>query len=184
MWYTMLRKKTNIFIKILLYLIIGILFFTIFKDILEIINVYYDVVYYIMIILYLMLGICLYFNKKEFLVIIYYFVIFIFLFLRKTEPGINFEFYLFDWLKNIFNNKIIFINIVGNIILFIPFGIINKNIIKVLVIILLVELLQLILRKGIFDIVDIILNMTGAIIGYIGVKIWMKITRNKPKKKK
>ena len=83
-----------------------------------------------------------------------------------------------------FKNKVIFLNILGNIILFIPMGIINKNISKSFIIILIIELSQILLKKGIFDIVDIVLNMLGALVGFIGAKIWMKIIKNKRKIKK
>ena len=83
-----------------------------------------------------------------------------------------------------FKNKVIFLNILGNIILFIPMGIINKNILKSFIIILIIELSQILLKKGIFDIVDIVLNMLGALVGFIGAKIWMKIIKNKMKIKK
>ena len=63
-------------------------------------------------------------------------------------------------------------------------GIINKNILKSFIIILIIELSQILLKKGIFDIVDIVLNMLGALVGFIGAKIWMKIIKNKRKIKK
>lgn len=184
MCYTMKRKNDYIFIKVIIYLLFDIIFFIVLKQIFNIINAYYYFVYYIMIILYLLLGLFIYLKKYNFCIIIYYITLFIFLFLRKTEPGINLQFYLFAWLKSMFKNKVIFLNILGNIILFIPMGIINKNILKSFIIILIIELSQILLKKGIFDIVDIVLNMLGALVGFIGAKIWMKIIKNKRKIKK
>ena len=63
--------------------------------------------------------------------------------------------------------------------LFIPLGIINKNILKSIIIILLIETLQLTLKKGIFDVVDIILNTVGVLLGFLGEKLWMIIKKKK-----
>lgn len=79
---------------------------------------------------------------------------------------------------NIFTFKFWFLNIFGNIILFIPFGIltpliINKpiNIIKLFVLTLLicfsVEFCQNFFMVGQFDIDDIILNILGSLIGFL-----------------
>lgn len=72
------------------------------------------------------------------------------------------------------------INLLGNILLFIPIGFLLPKlwktmrnffifIIFVLLLILLVELTQLFTLLGSFDVDDIILNLTGMIIGYL---IW------------
>ena len=71
-----------------------------------------------------------------------------------------------------------FLNIFGNIALFIPLGILLKQLsLKPLVIgllslglIITIELLQYITQKGIFDVLDIVLNILGIGIGYIIVK--------------
>ena len=78
----------------------------------------------------------------------------------------------------LFKNKIVFINIIGNIILFIPMGIIMKSLnvrlieflILILFIIFLIELTQYISKRGVFDISDIILNYIGCILGYILIR--------------
>ena len=110
MWYTMIKKNDYMYLKIILYVLTGIIFFILFYKILSIINAYYYFVFYIIIILYLLLGLFLLLKKKQLCIIIYYVMLFVLLFLRNTEPGINLHFYLFEWLKNIFTNKIIFIN--------------------------------------------------------------------------
>lgn len=76
------------------------------------------------------------------------------------------------------NQGISFVNILGNIIPFIPMGFIipmafpsQRNIIKTmfycLLIIISIEVLQLILFLGIFDIDDIIMNQLSCIIGFM-----------------
>ncbi|MDR0958397.1 MAG: VanZ family protein [Clostridiales bacterium] len=73
-------------------------------------------------------------------------------------------------------------NIVGNFLLFLPFGFYFVSIInfigntkKFLIItaatLILVEIIQVFTRCGIFDIDDIILNLSGAFIGYSIAKI-------------
>ena len=78
------------------------------------------------------------------------------------------------------NMSIPITNLAGNLILFLPMGIylpffikkINKigiYSIYIIIVIFLVEIIQLLTRRGIFDIDDLILNMSGALIGYV---IW------------
>jgi len=68
-------------------------------------------------------------------------------------------------------------NLVGNLILFLPMGIylplfikrINKlriYVITMSVLLLLIEVTQVVTRRGSFDIDDLILNMLGAVIGF------------------
>lgn len=85
------------------------------------------------------------------------------------------------------------VNMVGNVLAFSPFGfvlpIISPSSRKFLNIFLLsleltltIELLQLLLKVGIFDVDDIILNTLGGVIGYLGFfigrKILLKIDKN------
>ena len=81
---------------------------------------------------------------------------------------------------NVFKNKTIFINIIGNVIIYIPLGIIlYKKIYYGSLIIVILECLQYLLSRGIFDIMDIILNFIGMIIGMIGVLLCQKIKKKK-----
>lgn len=77
------------------------------------------------------------------------------------------------------------INLLGNMMPFAPFGFMLplvyprlKSFIKVfisgLVFILLIELFQFVTRLGSFDADDIILNMAGVCIGYLGMKVFIK----------
>lgn len=174
MWYTMINNKKILFLLLGIYIILGIVGYIIFKYIFSIIAVYYEFDIIILGILYLLFGIFYIYKNKVGMKIIYYVFLLILLFFRKSEGNYNFNFYIFKWIQNM-DNKIIFINVIGNILLFIPMGVINKNILYSLFIIILIEFLQLILNKGIFDIVDIFLNMIGVIFGLIGVMIWKKI---------
>jgi len=183
MWYNMTSKVGYKILYVLLYLIFGAFFLLILKQIFNIIDVYFNFVYYLIVLLYILLGFFLYNKNYKLSIIIYYIFLFIFLFMRESQSGINLKFYLFDWLSNITNNKIILINILGNILLFIPLGIMNKTIIKSVLIIILIEILQLLLKKGIFDVVDIVLNTFGVILGFLGVKLWMIIKKKKMKKR-
>lgn len=179
----MMNKKI-VFIYYL-YFIIGIIYFIVLKEILNIIEVYYNYVQSLLIIIYIMIGFITPIINKKMMKNIYLIYLFIFLFLRETKSGFNFDFYLDTWIKNILNNKTIFVNVLGNIILFIPLGIIFEGkIIYPYITIILLELLQVVLNKGIFDIVDIVLNFIGISIGILGVYIWMIIKRKKLTSKK
>jgi glycopeptide antibiotics resistance protein len=75
-------------------------------------------------------------------------------------------------------------NVLGNFILFYPMGIflpclfrnvrtVKKSLLISLCTILSVEIVQLVFRLGIFDIDDLILNITGWILGYFTLAIPM-----------
>lgn len=114
-------------------------------------------------------------NNLYILLISYVLLILICLYIRKPYEEYKKENidYIYKWIKLIFTNKIVFINIIGNICLFVPFGIIInkykiKKIVKLiisLIIITILEILQYITKRGIFDYIDIILNFIGVIIG-------------------
>ncbi len=99
------------------------------------------------------------------------------LYFRDTlqEETIEDSFYLDKWLKIVFSNKIVFLNLIGNIIIFIPFGIFFKQfsfpltfkLLLIIIIIVMLELIQYVTKKGIFDYLDIALNIFGTFIGYI-----------------
>ncbi|MFD1888095.1 VanZ family protein [Paenibacillus wenxiniae] len=70
------------------------------------------------------------------------------------------------------------INLPGNIAVFVPFGLLIPMMCNVRLLpfaggfalfILLLELLQLVTRRGTFDVDDIILNTLGACLGYVGL---------------
>jgi len=83
-----------------------------------------------------------------------------------------------------FNYSVWIINLLGNIGVFIPFGILlplvfGNKYIKLLIIfesgLILLETLQLLTRRGSFDVDDLILNTTGALIGYLIYKLISKL---------
>lgn len=91
-------------------------------------------------------------------------------------------------------NIIFLTNIVGNVVAFVPFGFLLPCISKVsrkfLNVVMLgfeltlsIEIMQLLLKVGAFDVDDIIMNLTGTIIGYAVFKIMYfivdKITERK-----
>lgn len=78
------------------------------------------------------------------------------------------------------------VNIVGNILAFAPYGfflpLLNKKHRKLIYVILLsllfslaVEVVQLYLKVGIFDVDDILLNSIGGITGYLFYRLWDRI---------
>lgn len=120
-------------------------------------------------------------DKKGLLIIGYLLsIITIILVRRRSDKIVNDEFYIIDWIKLIFENEVVFINVIGNIVLYIPLYILlNGKFIIILVLIIVLELLQYILELGVFDIIDILLNITGLIITMIMYKVNKWITKIK-----
>lgn len=112
-------------------------------------------------------------DKKGLLIIGYLLsIITIILVRRRSDKIVNDEFYIIDWIKLIFENEVVFINVIGNIVLYIPlYVLLNGKFIIILVLIIVLELLQYILELGVFDIIDILLNITGLIITMIMYKV-------------
>lgn len=74
-------------------------------------------------------------------------------------------------------------NLFGNLIMFLPFGLyipffnkkidsLKKFILSIVPIFLIIEMAQFMTKRGAFDIDDLILNLTGAILGYL---IWKRL---------
>ena len=109
---------------------------------------------------------------------------------RLNEKIISDIDYIIKWKNLIFTNRIVFINLIGNILLFIPLGAILssfnkigliKKILLAIVTIIVLETLQYILRLGVFDIIDIICNMIGVVIGiiFLSIPLTEKLSQNK-----
>ena len=112
---------------------------------------------------------------------LFYIIYFIFLFYVVTYDGLldfNPEINLLLF-REIFRypvgSDLFFKNVLGNIIIFIPFGILikeefNLNIFKTILISLIfslsIEIVQLLIGR-VFDIDDILLNVIGSLIGYL-----------------
>lgn len=114
-------------------------------------------------------------NNQDFNCFLIVYILFIIINVFARYPYdtriINTKLYIFDWLKIITKDKIVFINIIGNIILFIPMGYLFKtlkiNLLYSIIPILLIEIIQYFTKLGIFDFTDILLNMIGTILGIL-----------------
>ena len=100
------------------------------------------------------------------------------LYFRKKYDDYMYKdgFYLGEWLKYFLKNKTVFINILGNFLLFMPLGyILTKatkkrilvNIFIGIGIIICLEIIQFITKRGVLDIADIFLNSLGLFISII-----------------
>lgn len=102
---------------------------------------------------------------------------------------------VYEYIEKIISNRInvdtAIINLVGNIIVFLPMGAFlpclfhkmrsfKKTLLTVFFIVLGIELIEVILAMGAFDIDDFIFNLGGAMIGYavISIPVFQKIRNN------
>ncbi|WHX24574.1 VanZ family protein [Virgibacillus halodenitrificans] len=80
-------------------------------------------------------------------------------------------------IDNSMNRSIPIKNLVGNLFMFLPMGIylpflikkiagLGRFVLSMIVLLLFIEVIQLVTRRGSFDIDDFILNMIGALIGF------------------
>lgn len=94
------------------------------------------------------------------------------------------------WCLNHGTPQYFFLNVIMNIVAFMPFGFIlpiisqkNRKLGNVallsLELTLCIEILQLLLKVGIFDVDDILLNTAGGILGYIAFIICHRLGRKK-----
>lgn len=115
-----------------------------------------------------------------FICIIYVILLYLVLFNReKFDESIYSDgTYITKWIKLIFTNKVVFINLIGNILIFIPLGIFLKYFkirfisafVIIIILVISIETLQYLTKRGIFDIMDIFLNIIGASIGYMLIR--------------
>ncbi len=177
MKYKFLKEMIIILIILLLSILLN---YTKINNVITIYFCYFDSFVYIFITLlvfYYFIITIIDKNHLTKLIIVYSIFIIIILFFRKQSfTNIQKDFYLIKWLKLLFTNRTVFINVFGNILIFLPLGFILKCLLKniylvllfVLLIIIILEFIQFKTLLGIFDIVDIILNYVGALIGIIG----------------
>lgn len=89
--------------------------------------------------------------------------------------------YITALFKDSMNTSIPVMNLVGNFVLFMPMGLflpylikwinsIKKYLLLISLILILLEAIQFITKRGAFDIDDYILNISGALIGYLIIK--------------
>ena len=108
---------------------------------------------------------------------------------QRIDMGYSYNIVPFQTLKmyfqhaDHFNPRTWLINIVGNVAVFVPFGIAIPFLFRIrfirftllfIVILFLLEFLQLALRRGSFDIDDVLLNTVGAVIGFLMLQAWKK----------
>jgi glycopeptide antibiotics resistance protein len=99
---------------------------------------------------------------------------------RTTQSAYNYNLEPFLTIKRFLYSKDkinhLLINIFGNIAVFVPFGILlplclRKTFIRILIVflagVLCIETLQLVCRRGAFDVDDIILNTVGFLLGWL-----------------
>lgn len=134
-------------------------------------------------------------------VVSYFIMIIVIMFFRKEVNDNLSKYYFNQWLNIIFTNKIVFVNVIGNIGLYIPLVyLINKvcyekTIVKtfilniweigiiVIILSIIFEVIQYILNLGVFDFMDIVLNVTGILLFIIIHEVgeWVKKKTKKEK---
>ena len=165
---TLLFLKKKVVIYIIWLFLTGVLIYMTFLLFLG-----YQKIIYLLMPVYALLLIIVLFNRS-----------------RLNEKIISDIDYIIKWKNLIFTNRIVFINLIGNILLFIPLGAILssfnkigliKKILLAIVTIIVLEALQYILRLGVFDIIDIICNMIGVVIGivFLSIPLTEKLSQNK-----
>lgn len=153
--------------KIIL-IILSIIFYFFITFITTTLDLFYPYTNLLLSSLFIIFIFSVYFKYNRFALISYVLFTLVFLFYRrKVEVNINSEFYLIKWLKIIFDNKIVMINIIGNLLLFMPYTLLIKSkyyFLLILIIIFGLELIQYLTKRGVLDIVDIILNIFGSML--------------------
>ncbi len=121
-----------------------------------------------------------YFSCYRVSLILYLIMLLMFMtFRHQVDITYSVDLYLGKWLRIMWENEIVFINIFGNFFLFFPLIIILLSIkekyfmngLYALLIIILFEIIQLITKTGVFDLVDIILNVSGVAFGALCYKL-------------
>lgn len=114
---------------------------------------------------------------------------------RYTYPEFRYNLIPFSTIRiflnfDQFNTNMWIINLIGNIGVFIPFGILLPLIIKGRIVlsyiffiigVFVLELIQMLSRRGSFDIDDLLLNSVGFVIGYGIYKIiilWLNLNKS------
>lgn len=113
---------------------------------------------------------------------LYLIALLIFLLLKSPGvQGVNLSFAGF-WIDLQYST----FEVVMNIILFIPLGILLANKLKIvstvllsLIFIITIESIQYIFKLGVFDVIDIATNFSGILIGYLPVRIWLYFNKRK-----
>lgn len=167
-------------ISALCILIITFVFFIVVKKTLVEFNIFLKRVEYYLTIFFGLVLVFIYKRKYNISILCYIGMLFVFLLFReKVDKAYNFDFYLIKWLKMISTNRIVFINIIGNLLLFLPLTILilvreKSNLfalISTFVLVVFLETIQFITKTGVFDVVDILLNTMGILLGMLFYKL-------------
>lgn len=171
-------------------LVLIVIFFVMIKKLIIRFDIFLNGVEYYLTIAFGAFIVLFYLKKYRLSVCFYMVMLFIFLtFREKVEKSYSFDLYLGKWLKVIFTNQTVFINIIGNLILFTPITIVmllgNNNYVKtflyVFLLIVFLEVVQFVTKTGVFDIIDIFLNTIGILLGFLFYSIsfqFKKISKN------
>lgn len=179
----MKREKNRLIISVIIYIVLIVLLYFILRN-----NIFFRTFNWLIVLMYITLSLIViyyyiyrllyFFNKKIYILCLFCYLVLLIisLYYRKTSDTFKLAnpSYIREWIYILFTNKIVFLNVIGNIILFIPFGFLLGELEEVniiwklllsLIIIALLELLQYLTKKGVFDYIDIIFNYLGVIIG-------------------
>lgn len=120
-------------------------------------------------------------NKKYFLLALCYFGALILIHLLRNETsGVNYSLErIIIWMPLMFTNKTVFVNVFGNIVIYLPMGFvlgkyfhIFKAIAYANIFIIGIEIIQLVFHLGVFDVLDVILNLIGIVLGFAFRRVW------------
>jgi glycopeptide antibiotics resistance protein len=114
---------------------------------------------------------------------------------REQITNISYNLKPFKTIVNYMNHigylgfDILLYNLAGNVVAFMPLGFLlplafkrfkaMKTFVAAFSFILIAEVLQLVSRRGVFDVDDLILNMLGSIIGYVVYKLFLIIFKGR-----
>src|SRR5690554_3912429 len=131
-------------------------------------NIFYPYTNVLLSGIFIIVVFTIYFKKYNYALISYIIFSLVFLFYRrKVSDNINSDFYLFEWLSLVFKNRIVLINLLGNLLLFMPYVFLIRSKYYLLIIICCIlglEIIQYITKRGVLDIVDIVLNIFGCML--------------------
>ena len=179
-------------ITLISFVIFMVMFFKVCGMITKELGIFYPGVDIYVTFLFGCFVICYYKESFKIALLSYLLMLVIFMtFREKVETSYNFDWYLWKWLKIIGKNKTVLVNVLGNLFLFFPLSVIILSIkekyfisfLLTIIIVVLLEIVQLVSRRGVFDLVDIVLNIIGIIIGMIGFRVISYISRKGKKEK-
>jgi hypothetical protein len=162
-------RVISLLARYVFYMIASISFYVLISEIIKVLDIFLPATGIILTVLFAAAVVAYDINKTAISFGCYLaFVAVFLLFRRRPENNANFAFYLWKWFKIIGSNRTVFINVFGNLLLFLPILIYVRNRYDYLIalgLILLFEGLQYVTGRGVFDVVDIFLNAAGVTVG-------------------